>query len=74
MKRTVITEITVQEGSYLTELLLDKEYEVHVIVRRVASEGPQRRMWGGRNLFKNVCIHSATTESYALFFNNISDR
>jgi GDPmannose 4,6-dehydratase len=34
MKRALITGITGQDGSYLTELLLEKEYEVHGIVRR----------------------------------------
>ncbi|MBU6240135.1 MAG: GDP-mannose 4,6-dehydratase [Planctomycetes bacterium] len=34
MKRALITGITGQDGSYLTELLLEKKYEVHGIVRR----------------------------------------
>lgn len=34
MKRALITGITGQDGSYLAELLLDKGYEVHGIVRR----------------------------------------
>jgi GDPmannose 4,6-dehydratase len=34
MKRALITGITGQDGSYLTELLLSKGYEVHGIVRR----------------------------------------
>ncbi len=34
MKKAFITGITGQDGSYLTELLLDKGYEVHGIVRR----------------------------------------
>ena len=34
MKKALITGITGQDGSYLTELLLDKGYEVHGIVRR----------------------------------------
>src|ERR1700710_231746 len=33
MKRALITGITGQDGSYLTELLLEKGYEVHGIVR-----------------------------------------
>ena len=33
MKRALITGITGQDGSYLTELLLDKGYEVHGIAR-----------------------------------------
>lgn len=34
MKKALITGITGQDGSYLTELLLEKGYEVHGIVRR----------------------------------------
>ena len=34
MKKALITGITGQDGSYLAELLLEKEYEVHGIVRR----------------------------------------
>ena len=37
MKRALITGITGQDGSYLTELLLDQGYEVHGIVRRSSS-------------------------------------
>ena len=37
MKRALITGISGQDGSYLAELLLDKGYEVHGIVRRSSS-------------------------------------
>ncbi len=37
MKRAFITGITGQDGSYLAELLLDKGYEVHGIIRRSSS-------------------------------------
>jgi len=36
LKKALITGITGQDGSYLTELLLDKNYEVHGIVRRAS--------------------------------------
>ncbi|HHY87117.1 MAG TPA: GDP-mannose 4,6-dehydratase [Verrucomicrobia bacterium] len=36
-KKALITGITGQDGSYLAELLLDKGYEVHGIVRRASS-------------------------------------
>lgn len=36
MKKALITGITGQDGSYLTELLLDKGYQVHGIVRRTS--------------------------------------
>ncbi|MEQ1842278.1 MAG: GDP-mannose 4,6-dehydratase, partial [Verrucomicrobiales bacterium] len=37
MKKALITGITGQDGSYLTELLLSKGYEVHGIIRRSSS-------------------------------------
>src|SRR5262245_47007314 len=36
-KKALITGITGQDGSYLAELLLDKNYEVHGLVRRTSS-------------------------------------
>ena len=37
MKKALLTGITGQDGSYLAELLLEKEYEVHGIIRRSSS-------------------------------------
>ena len=42
MKKALITGITGQDGSYLTELLLDKGYEVHGIIRRASSFNTSR--------------------------------
>ena len=42
MKRALITGITGQDGSYLTELLLGKGYEVHGIIRRSSSFNTER--------------------------------
>jgi GDPmannose 4,6-dehydratase len=41
-KRALITGITGQDGSYLAELLLDKGYEVHGMVRRASTENFER--------------------------------
>jgi GDPmannose 4,6-dehydratase len=41
-RRALITGITGQDGSYLAELLLEKGYEVHGIVRRSSSFNTQR--------------------------------
>lgn len=73
MKKALITGITGQDGSYLSELLLDKGYEVHGIVRRVALEHPEARMWRIRHLLDKLHIHSASMESYASIFNIISE-
>ncbi len=42
MKKALISGITGQDGSYLTELLLDKGYEVHGIIRRSSSFNTKR--------------------------------
>ena len=42
MKRALITGVTGQDGSYLAELLLEKGYEVHGIVRRASTETFER--------------------------------
>ena len=42
MKRAIITGITGQDGSYLAELLLEKGYEVHGIIRRASTFNTKR--------------------------------
>ena len=42
MKRALITGITGQDGSYLAELLLKKDYEVHGIIRRASTFNTSR--------------------------------
>ena len=42
MKKALITGVTGQDGSYLAELLLEKGYEVHGIIRRSSSLNTQR--------------------------------
>ncbi len=42
MKKALISGITGQDGSYLTEILLDKGYEVHGIIRRSSSFNTKR--------------------------------
>lgn len=68
MKKALITGITGQDGSYLAEFLLSKGYEVHGIVRRVAFEDIEHRMWRIRHLLKKLVLHPASLESYASIF------
>ncbi len=44
MPKALITGISGQDGSYLTELLLDKGYAVHGIVRPATLENPEMRL------------------------------
>ncbi len=50
MKKALITGITGQDGSYLSELLLEKDYEVHGIIRRSSSFNTGRII----HLFKDI--------------------
>ena len=70
-KVALITGITGQDGSYLAELLLDKGYEVHGIVRRVALEDERHRLWRLREILKDINLHAGSLESYASLFNII---
>jgi len=64
MKRALITGITGQDGSYLAELLLEKGYEVHGIVRRVAIEDPEHRLWRLLPFKDRLRLHAASLESF----------
>lgn len=68
MKRALITGITGQDGSYLAEFLLEKGYEVHGLVRRVAIEDPEHRLWRIRHILDKVILHAASLDSYASVF------
>ena len=70
-KVALITGITGQDGSYLAELLLEKGYEVHGIVRRVAIEDETHRLWRLKKFLKDVILHAGSLESYASMYNII---
>lgn len=70
-KKALITGITGQDGSYLAEFLLEKGYEVHGIVRRVALEDPGHRLWRIRDILDKLILHPASLESYASIFNAV---
>ena len=64
-KIALITGITGQDGSYLAELLLKKNYSVHGVVRRVALEDRTHRLWRLRKILNKITLHAASLESYA---------
>ena len=64
-KKALITGITGQDGSYLSEFLLKKNYKVHGLVRRVALEDENHRLWRLRHLLNKISLHPASLESYA---------
>lgn len=68
MKKALITGITGQDGSFLAEFLISQGYEVHGIVRRVALEDPERRLYRIRTLQDKIILHPGELESYASIF------
>ncbi|HEY3898177.1 MAG TPA: GDP-mannose 4,6-dehydratase [Chthoniobacter sp.] len=53
MKKALITGITGQDGSYLADLLLEKDYEVHGIIRRASTFNTSRI----DHLYKDPHVH-----------------
>ena len=61
IKKALITGITGQDGSYLSELLLKKNYKVYGIVRRVALEDETHRLWRIKHLLNKIEIKISET-------------
>jgi GDPmannose 4,6-dehydratase len=53
-KRALITGITGQDGSYLAELLLEKGYDVHALVRRASTTN----FWRIEHLLDRIHLHA----------------
>ena len=64
MPKVLITGITGQDGSYLAELLLGKNYEVHGIVRRAAVESQEHRFSRINHIKDNIKLHSGDIVNY----------
>ncbi len=64
MKKALVTGITGQDGSYLAELLLDKGYEVHGLVRRASTLNTER--------IDHLCGESPSTGIH-LHYGDLSD-
>jgi len=69
--RALITGITGQDGSYLAEFLLEKGYEVHGIVRRVAIEDPEHRLWRIKHILDRIVLHAGSLDSFPSIFNAV---
>lgn len=66
MKRALVSGVTGQDGSYLAELLLEKGYEVHGIIRRSSSFNSGRIM----HIFQDV---HETDRRFILHYGDLSD-
>ena len=61
MKKALITGVTGQDGSYLSEFLLGKGYEVHGIIRRSSVD------------FRERIVHLENNENFHLHYGDLSD-
>jgi GDPmannose 4,6-dehydratase len=64
MSKALITGITGQDASYLTELLLSKGYEVHATYRRTSKQN----FSNVKNIIDKLKLHSATLENYGSIY------
>ena len=73
-KVALITGITGQDGSYLAEFLLDKNYEVHGLVRRVAFKDEYERFLRINHLLrdKKIKIYYGDVAEYATLWRLIA--
>ncbi len=65
MKKALITGVTGQDGSYLAELLLEKDYEVHGLVRRSSIFN--------RGRIEPLRDHSRATGRFQLHYGDLTD-
>ncbi|MBV9086382.1 MAG: GDP-mannose 4,6-dehydratase [Acidobacteriaceae bacterium] len=67
-RRALITGISGQDGSYLSEFLLERGYEVHGMVRRAAIEDQEARLSRILHLLDKVKLHAGALESFSGVF------
>ena len=73
MKKALITGIAGQDGSYLAELLLEKGYEVHGIVRRIAIEDTEHKLKNLSSVLGKVTLHVASLDNVLSMIKIIKD-
>jgi GDPmannose 4,6-dehydratase len=72
-RKALITGIAGQDGSYLTELLLSKGYEVHGIVRRIAIEDSEHKLRNIRHLIDRIVLHVGSLDNVLSLIKVIRD-
>jgi len=72
-RKALITGISGQDGSYLSELLLSKGYDVHGFVLRSELENPTRDLWRLTHIINDIHLYPASIESYPAMFEVVKD-
>lgn len=73
MKKALITGIAGQDGSYLAEFLLEKGYEVHGIVRRIAIEDTEHKLKNLSSCLDRVHLHVASLDNVLSLIKIVKD-
>lgn len=71
--KALITGISGQDGSYLSELLLSKGYEAHGFVLRSELENPNRDLWRLMHIINDIRLYPASIESYPAMLEVVKD-
>ncbi|HSB33185.1 MAG TPA: GDP-mannose 4,6-dehydratase [Nitrospirota bacterium] len=72
-KTALITGVAGQDGSYLAELLLEKGYEVHGIVRRLAIEDTAHKLKNISRLQDRISLHVASLDNVLSLIKVVKD-
>jgi GDPmannose 4,6-dehydratase len=67
MRKAIITGITGQDGSYLAELLLNKGYEVHGIIRRESFED-RSKLANIENIKDKLILHEGNVSDHLAIY------
>jgi len=70
MKKALVTGVTGQDGSYLAELLLEKGYEVHGLIRRSSSYNQERLE---DLLTEDASVALLNSSNFHLHYSDITD-
>ena len=70
-KKALITGITGQDGSYLAELLLSKNYTIHALIRKKPKIINHNRFWRIQNFKKKIHFHECSLNQYEKLSNLI---
>jgi len=73
LKKALITGINGQDGSYLAELLIQRGYEVHGVIRREAMEDVENRLVNINHLLGTIHLHVAALNDHLSIYKIVAD-
>ena len=72
IKKVLITGISGQDGSYLADLLLEKDYEVHGVVRYIAKSPIETRMQRIQHIADKIHVYTGDIENLGSIWNIVN--